>query len=160
MIDGGNSFYEQTIARATKLKQRGLTLIDLGVSGGPSGARTGACLMIGGEEAVFRRLEPLFRAVSVVDGYQFFPGSGAGHFVKMVHNGIEYGIMQAIAEGFEILKEADYPLDLPKVADIYNQGSVIESRRGGWGKPASCSQSPASGGKIIYTLSSTSSGGV
>lgn len=132
IIDGGNSFYKDTVANHEKLKERGVEYIDCGVSGGPGGARNGACLMIGGSEKVFKLIEPLFRDMSRDDGYRFFPGSGAGHFVKMVHNGIEYGMMQAIGEGFEILKKADYKLDLNKVAEIYNNGSVIESRLVGW----------------------------
>lgn len=136
VIDGGNSFYKDTVARYEKLKDLGIEYMDCGVSGGPGGARNGACLMIGGNEKTFKLLEPMFRDMSREDAYRFFPGVGAGHFVKMVHNGIEYGMMQAIGEGFEILKKADYKLDLNKVAEIYNNGSVIESRLVGWLKDA------------------------
>lgn len=132
IIDGGNSFYTDTIKRAERLAKYGIHYLDVGTSGGPGGARTGACLMIGGEEEIFNELESLFRDVSNGSSYRFFPGHGAGHFVKMVHNGIEYGMMQAIAEGFEILKKVDYNLNLTEVVEIYNNGSVIESRLTEW----------------------------
>jgi len=132
IIDGGNSYFKDSIGRAKKIEKRRLKYIDVGFSGGPSGARNGGCLMIGGDESSFRYLEPLFHDLSVAKGYQFFPGAGAGHFVKMVHNGIEYGMMQAIAEGFALMKKSKYKLDLTRVADIYNHGSVVESRLIGW----------------------------
>lgn len=132
IIDGGNSFYKDSRRRAQRLARIGIEFLDVGTSGGPTGARRGASLMIGGKQRVFKRLEPLFAAVSVRDGYQFFSGAGAGHFVKMIHNGIEYGMMQSIAEGFEILAASDYQLDVSRVADVYNHGSVIESRLIGW----------------------------
>ncbi|MBI2450471.1 MAG: glucose-6-phosphate dehydrogenase [Candidatus Nealsonbacteria bacterium] len=132
IIDGGNSFYKDSINRFKKLKKKGLYFIDVGFSGGPEGARHGASLMIGGQGDVFKKLEPLFRDIAQTNGYQFFERAGAGHFVKMVHNGIEYGMMQAIAEGFTILKKAKYKLNLAKIADVYNHGSVIESRLIGW----------------------------
>jgi len=136
VIDGGNSFYKDSIRRSKRLKKKGIHFVDVGVSGGPKGARYGASLMIGGEKKIFQKLEPLFYDLAQNGGYQFFAGSGAGHFVKMIHNGIEYGMMQAIAEGFTILKKAKYQLDLKKVADVYNHGSVIESRLIGWLKSA------------------------
>ncbi|MBI2459736.1 MAG: glucose-6-phosphate dehydrogenase [Parcubacteria group bacterium] len=136
IIDGGNSFYKDSIARFKKLKKLGIYFIDVGVSGGPQGASTGACLMIGGELKIFEKLEPLFYDLAAPASYQFFPGAGAGHFVKMVHNGIEYGMMQALAEGFTILKKSKYKIDLARVADVYNHGSVIESRLVGWLKNA------------------------
>lgn len=132
VIDAGNSYYKDSIRRAEKLQKLGIHFIDVGFSGGPAGARYGGCLMIGGEKKIARELEPLFQAASKEVGYEFFDGVGAGHFVKMIHNGIEYGMMQAIAEGFAILKKADYKLDLNDVARIYNNGSVIESRLVGW----------------------------
>lgn len=132
VIDGGNSFYQDSIRRAKQLEKHKINFIDVGISGGPDGARNGASLMIGGRREIFERYEALFAAESQPLGYQFFPGAGAGHFVKMVHNGIEYGMMQAIAEGFSLLKSAPYHLDLSQVADIYNHGSVIESRLIGW----------------------------
>lgn len=132
VIDGGNSFYKDSARRFNKLKKQGICFADAGVSGGPGGARHGGALMIGGKKEMFKKLEPLFYDLAQKDGYQFFEGPGAGHFVKMIHNGIEYGIMQAIAEGFTILKKSRYALDLGNVADVYNHGSVIESRLIGW----------------------------
>ena len=132
IIDGGNSFYKDTILRAKRLAKKGIHLFDVGTSGGPRGALHGACLMIGGNAKVFEELRPLFRDLSNGTAYQFFSGTGAGHFVKMVHNGIEYGMMQAIAEGFALLKKAHFKLDLTEVASIYNNGSVIESRLTKW----------------------------
>lgn len=132
IIDGGNSFYKDALERYQKLKVKGLYFLDVGVSGGPEGALKGASLMIGGDKEIFEKLEPLFYDLATEEGFQFFEGAGSGHFVKMVHNGIEYGMMQAIAEGFTILQKVDYKLDLTKVADVYNHGSVIESRLIGW----------------------------
>ncbi|OGG50486.1 6-phosphogluconate dehydrogenase (decarboxylating) [Candidatus Kaiserbacteria bacterium RIFCSPHIGHO2_02_FULL_54_11b] len=132
VIDGGNSYYKEGIERGKKLGGLGVSFIDVGFSGGPSGARNGGCLMVGGDTAAFRANEQLFRDLSVEGGYQFFEGAGAGHFVKMVHNGIEYGMMQSIGEGFAILKASEYKLDLARVADVYNHKSVIESRLVGW----------------------------
>ena len=136
VIDSGNSFYKDSIRRAQQFKKHGVSYIDVGFSGGPAGARSGGCLMIGGDRTTFKKLEPLFKDLAQPGGYQFFEGVGAGHFVKMVHNGIEYGMMQAIAEGFAILKKSKYKFDLTRVADIYNTGSVIESRLVGWLKNA------------------------
>lgn len=136
VIDGGNSFYKDAIPRAEKLKRRGIKFIDVGFSGGPSGARNGASLMIGGKKSDFKQYEQLFADCSIPNGYQFFNGVGAGHFVKMIHNGIEYGMMQAIAEGFAVMKQSKFNLDLSRVADIYNHGSVIESKLMGWLKNA------------------------
>jgi len=132
VIDGGNSRYTDDPVRATRLAEAGVRFIDAGVSGGPAGARSGACLLVGGSREDFARLRPLWRDLSIAGGFSHFPGIGAGHFVKMVHNGIEYGMMQAIAEGFTVLKASDYSLDLTDVAAIYNRGSVIESRLVGW----------------------------
>ncbi len=132
VIDGGNSFYRDTAGRSTRLADKGIELLDAGTSGGPEGARDGACLMVGGRREAFDRLEPLWNALAVEGGYQFFEGSGAGHFVKMVHNGIEYGMMQAIAEGFDIMRLSELDLDLARIADVYDHGSVIESRLIEW----------------------------
>ncbi len=132
VIDGGNSFYETTVRRAALFKKHGINFLDVGVSGGPQGARAGASLMIGGDAKAFTAVEELFRDLAVPGGYVHLGKSGAGHFTKMVHNGIEYGMMQAIAEGFAIMKQSPFELDLRKVADIYNHGSVIESRLIGW----------------------------
>lgn len=132
VIDGGNSFYKDSMRRAKKLSALGITFVDVGFSGGPGGARNGACLMVGGDESTFKKLEPLYRDLSIEDGYRFFKGAGAGHFVKMVHNGIEYGMMQSLAEGFAILKKSKFKPDLARVAESYNHGSVIQSRLVGW----------------------------
>ncbi len=133
LIDGANGFFKDSLLYAKYLEQYRVSYIDVGVSGGPGGARTGACLMIGGTRDVQQQLEPLFQDVAS-DGtaYQFFEGYGAGQFVKMIHNGIEYGMMQAIAEGFTVLKESDFQLDLIKVAEVYQKRSVIESRLVQW----------------------------
>jgi 6-phosphogluconate dehydrogenase len=132
IIDSGNSFYKDSIKRHKKLKKYKINFVDVGISGGPKGARYGPALMIGGEEKSFKYLEPLFKDLTKKGGYQFFKGPGAGHFIKMIHNGIEYGMMQAIAEGFTILKKSKYKLNLKNVASIYNNGSVIESRLIKW----------------------------
>jgi glucose-6-phosphate 1-dehydrogenase len=132
VIDGGNSRYTDAAARRERLAEKRIGFVDVGVSGGPAGARSGACLMIGGDRETFEWLRPLWRDLSLEDGYRFFPGAGAGHFVKMVHNGIEYGMMQAIAEGFTVLRASGYSLDLSEVAEVYDRGSVIESRLVGW----------------------------
>jgi len=132
VIDGGNSYYKDAPRRAAKLAERGIGFLDVGTSGGPAGARHGACLMVGGQRREFEAARALFEDVSVPGGYRFFEGHGAGHFVKMVHNGIEYGMMQAVAEGFAILRRAEWSLDLDDVAEVYNRGSVIESRLVGW----------------------------
>ncbi len=132
VIDGGNSFYQDTIKRAKKLKARGIHFLDVGVSGGPEGARHGACLMIGGEDHVFKRHEDLFRDLALENGYAYVGGSGAGHFAKMIHNGIEYGMMQSLAEGFALLKKSKFGFELKKIAELYNTGSVIESRLVAW----------------------------
>lgn len=136
VIDGGNSFYKDSIRRAEELGKIGVSYLDVGVSGGPSGARMGACLMIGGDKAAYKELVGLFSDLSIAGGYEYMGQSGAGHFVKMVHNGIEYGMMQAIAEGFAVLKEWRGDLDLERIAHAYNSGSVIESRLVHWLKEA------------------------
>ena len=132
IVDGGNSKWADAGPRAERLAENGIRFLDCGTSGGPNGAREGACLMIGGSRPVFEALEPMFADVATAGGYRFFPGHGAGHFVKMVHNGIEYGMMQAIAEGFAVLHKSPFDLDLEEVADIYQHDSVVESRLVGW----------------------------
>lgn len=136
VIDGGNSFYKDSLRRGEELKKVGVRYMDIGVSGGPSGARNGACLMIGGDKATYKELVGLFSDLSLAGGYDYMGELGAGHFVKMVHNGIEYGMMQAIAEGFAILKQWREGLDLERIAHLYNNGSVIESRLVHWLKEA------------------------
>lgn len=132
IIDGGNSFYKDSVRRARELEKKGIDFLDVGVSGGPSGARTGACVMVGGKEETFKKFESLFKDIAAENAYAYVGKAGAGHFVKMAHNGIEYGMMQALAEGFGLLKKSDFQLDLKKVADLYNHRSVIESRLVGW----------------------------
>jgi 6-phosphogluconate dehydrogenase len=161
VIDGGNSPYKDSIQRAKVLESKGIEFLDAGVSGGPAGARNGACIMVGGQKEVFQRFEMLFRDLSVLDGYGYMGRTGAGHFVKMVHNGIEYGMMQALAEGFAILQSSDFRLDLIKVTDVYNHKSVIESRLVGWLQAAfarygedlkSISGSAAQSGEGMWTV--------
>jgi 6-phosphogluconate dehydrogenase len=127
VIDGGNSRYTDTIARATALFQKGISLVDSGTSGGIWGLEEGYCLMIGSDEEEFRRLEPIFETLAPADGYARVGPPGAGHFVKMAHNGIEYGLMQAYGEGFELLRSAPFELDLPQVAELWRHGSVVRS---------------------------------
>jgi 6-phosphogluconate dehydrogenase len=128
VIDGGNSFYKDSVRRFEELSKVGVHFLDVGVSGGVWGEEQGYCLMVGGEREVFEEIEDLFRDLSYGgDGYGYLGKAGAGHFVKMVHNGIEYGMMQAIAEGFELMKESGYDLDLEEVARVYTKGSVIRS---------------------------------
>ena len=132
IIDGGNSQYKESARRSKELGEKGIKFLDAGVSGGPNGARNGACLMIGGDETTFKSLEPLFRDVAAEHAYAYFGQSGAGHFVKMVHNGIEYGMMQSIAEGFALMRKSPFSLDLMAIAELYNHRSVVESRLVGW----------------------------
>jgi len=127
IIDGGNSYYKETLRRNDQLRQHGIHLIDCGTSGGIWGLKIGYCLMIGGEQDPVGFLEPVFRTLAPPDGYLHCGDSGAGHLVKMIHNGIEYGMMQAYAEGFDILKASPYGLDLQKIAHLWNQGSVVRS---------------------------------
>ncbi|HAT68453.1 MAG TPA: decarboxylating 6-phosphogluconate dehydrogenase [Candidatus Yonathbacteria bacterium] len=136
VIDGGNSFYKNSMRHADELSKKGIHFLDAGTSGGPGGAREGACTMVGGEKEIFDRYEELFKDISVKDGYAYFGKAGAGHFVKMVHNGIEYGMMQAIGEGFEVMKKSPFDLNLERVATLYNHQSVIESRLVGWAESA------------------------
>lgn len=128
IIDGGNSHYKDTLRRYTDLKRQGLDFVDAGTSGGIEGARHGACVMVGADDVIFRFLEPLFKAITVPNGYLHTGETGSGHYVKMVHNGIEYGMMQAIGEGFDLLKHSRFRLDYCKVARVWNNGSVIR----GW----------------------------
>jgi len=132
VIDGGNSFYKDSMRRARELLKKGIHFLDVGTSGGPYGARHGACLMIGGEKKIYEKYEKLFKDLALLDGYAYMGSAGAGHFVKMVHNGIEYGMMQAIGEGFDVMKRSNFKLPLLKIAGLYNRGSVIESKLVGW----------------------------
>lgn len=132
IVESANSFYEDTIRRSKNVENKGIKFIDVGISGGPGGALNGACLMVGGDSKLYTYLKPLFEAMASSGAVAHFEGIGAGHFVKMVHNGIEYGMMQSIAEGFNLLKKGPYALDLAEVARIYNNGSVVQSRLIGW----------------------------
>ncbi len=127
IIDGGNTNFHDDIRRAAELKKRAIHYLDAGTSGGVWGLKVGYCLMVGGEEAIFRRCEPLFKTLAPPNGYAYMGQSGAGHFVKMVHNGIEYGLMQAYAEGFECLHRSEFNLDLAAIARLWGQGSVVRS---------------------------------
>ncbi|GBD16964.1 6-phosphogluconate dehydrogenase, NAD(+)-dependent, decarboxylating [bacterium HR26] len=127
LIDGGNSYWKDSVRRAERLRERGIAFLDVGTSGGIWGLELGYCLMIGGEETAFRTVEPAFRTLAPENGYRHVGPSGAGHFAKMVHNGIEYGLMQAYAEGFEILQASPYDYDLAGLANLWNHGSVIRS---------------------------------
>lgn len=127
LIDGGNSNYQDTVRRSDKLKEKKIYYFDCGTSGGPSGARNGVCSMIGGDQDKFKEIEHIFKDISLENGYMYTGEAGSGHFLKMVHNGIEYGMMQAIAEGFEILNKSEYNYDMEKVARVWNNGSVVRS---------------------------------
>jgi 6-phosphogluconate dehydrogenase len=127
IVDGGNSNYHDTVRRHAKLAEKGVSFVDAGTSGGLWGLKVGYCLMVGGEPEPVERLGPIFHSLAPEGGYLHTGGPGAGHYVKMVHNGIEYGLMQSYAEGFEILHTSDYKLDLAAVADLWNHGSVVRS---------------------------------
>ena len=127
IIDGGNSYYEDSVRRCKELKKKGIHFLDMGTSGGLTGARHGASLMIGGDKKVYKKLEPLFRDLAVKKGYGYMGESGAGHFVKTVHNGIEYALLESYAEGYEILSKSKYKLDMVEVSKIWCNGSVIRS---------------------------------
>jgi len=128
VIDGGNSHYKDTLNRARDLEKIGVHYLDCGTSGGVNGALHGVCTMIGGKKEIFNYCEPLFKSISVPDGYLYCGKTGSGHFTKMVHNGIEYGMMQAIAEGMEVMHKYGTEIDLDKIAHVWNHGSVIR----GW----------------------------
>ncbi len=127
VIDGGNSNFRDSVRRAAYLAAKGIDFMDIGTSGGIWGLQKGYCLMVGGPRHVFDRLEPLLRDLATEDGYAYVGTHGAGHFVKMVHNGIEYGMLQAYGEGFEILKASPFDLDLRAIAHLWNHGSVVRS---------------------------------
>lgn len=132
IIDGGNSHYTDTLRIKDQLYDKGIRFVDIGVSGGPDGARNGACLMIGGSEAEVLLLKPVIEAVADAGAWKHLGTWGAGHFAKMVHNGIEYGMMQAIGEGAAVLRYSEFNYNLADVFDLYNKRSVIESRLVGW----------------------------
>ena len=127
IIDGGNTNFHDDVRRHAMLKEKGIGYVDAGTSGGIWGLQVGYCLMVGGEEEAVKPLEPICLSLAPKGGYLHVGGPGAGHYVKMVHNGIEYGLMQAYAEGFEILHASDYELDLAGISDLWMQGSVVRS---------------------------------
>jgi 6-phosphogluconate dehydrogenase len=132
VIDGGNSYFPDTVRRAKMVSHKGVRYMDAGVSGGPDGAKNGACLMVGGDKGDFEMLKPLFADLAAPGAYAYVGSHGAGHFAKMVHNGIEYGMMQSIAEGAAILEKSPFHFNLAEVFRLYNSRSVIESRLVGW----------------------------
>ncbi len=127
LVEGGNSYYKDSVRRAAALAARGLLYVDAGTSGGVWGLEHGYCLMLGGTAEAVARIEPALRTLAPPEGYLHVGPSGAGHFVKMIHNGIEYGLLQAYAEGFELLHASDFELDLPAIARLWNRGSVVRS---------------------------------
>ncbi|MEM5008942.1 phosphogluconate dehydrogenase (NAD(+)-dependent, decarboxylating) [Priestia megaterium] len=127
VIEAGNSHYKESIRRYNDLKEKGIHFMDVGTSGGMEGARHGACYMIGGDPEAWEIVEPIFRDTTVENGYFYAGKAGSGHFLKMVHNGIEYGMMAAIGEGFEVLEKSDFDFDYEKVARVWNNGSVVRS---------------------------------
>ena len=127
IVDGGNSNFRDSQRRYREARKEKVSVVDVGVSGGIWGLQVGFCLMAGGDKGAVKRLEPIFRSLAPDDGYAHVGPSGAGHFVKMVHNGIEYGLMQAYAEGFEVMKSSEFDLDLHEIAGIWRYGSVVRS---------------------------------
>jgi 6-phosphogluconate dehydrogenase len=127
IVDGGNSYYKDSVRRFDELGRSGINYLDVGTSGGIWGLKIGYCVMIGGEKKVFEYCEPVFKSLAPPDGYKYIGASGSGHYVKMVHNGIEYGMMQAYAEGFELMHASDYDIDIESVANLWGKGSVVRS---------------------------------
>jgi 6-phosphogluconate dehydrogenase len=127
IVDGGNSKWTDSKANGAAAAERGIEFVDVGTSGGIWGLEVGYCMMVGGTDEAVRRLAPILDVLAPPDGWGHMGGHGAGHYVKMVHNGVEYGLMQAYAEGFEIMHSSDYELDMRKVAHLWNQGSVVRS---------------------------------
>src|SRR6056297_148777 len=125
IVDGGNSHYKDSIRRAKSLCGKGIEFVDVGTSGGVFGARRGACMTVGGTEKAYARIQPVLDALCRPNGYGYIGTYGSGHYVKMIHNGIEYGMMQAIGEGFEIIGESDYYINMESLTEIWNNGSVI-----------------------------------
>jgi 6-phosphogluconate dehydrogenase len=127
IVDGGNTNFHDDVRRHAMLAEHGIRYVDAGVSGGIWGLANGFCMMVGGDREAVEPIEPAFRTLAPKDGYLHAGPPGAGHYVKMIHNGIEYGMMQAYAEGFEIMHASEYPLDLAAVSDLWNHGSVVRS---------------------------------
>ncbi len=127
IIDGGNTKFHDDVRRAADLKAKGIHYVDAGTSGGVWGLKIGYCLMVGGDKEPVKRLEPIFKTLAPENGWAHMGGHGAGHYVTMVHNGIEYSMMQGYAEGFELMAKSNYNLDLAKIADLWMHGSVVRS---------------------------------
>jgi 6-phosphogluconate dehydrogenase len=127
IVDGGNTNWHDDVRRAGELDAKGIHYIDVGTSGGVWGLEVGYCMMVGGHEESVERLAPILDVLAPPDGWHHFGDAGAGHFVKMVHNGVEYGIMQAYAEGFELMHKSKFPIELKEVAGLWNRGSVVRS---------------------------------
>ena len=127
IIDGGNSFYKDSVRRYNQLKELGINYLDAGTSGGIWGLKNGYCVMVGGDGDIFGHCESIFKSLAPENGYKHIGASGSGHYVKMIHNGIEYGMMQAFAEGFELMHASDYNIDLEGVANLWGKGSVVRS---------------------------------
>lgn len=127
VVDGGNSNFHDTMRRAIKLQAHGIQLVDAGTSGGVWGLQEGYCLMVGGEAAAYAQVEPLLKTLAPPEGLLHTGPVGSGHFVKMVHNGVEYGMLAAIGEGFEVMQASSFSLDLPAIAELWNHGSVVRS---------------------------------
>ncbi len=127
IIDGGNSNYKDTVLRAQELSESDIEYLDVGTSGGIWGLKEGYCMMIGGPEPAFKFIEPVLKTLAPEDGYAHMGPAGAGHYVKMIHNGIEYGMLQAYGEGFALLQASDYNLNLEKISKLWNRGSVVRS---------------------------------
>lgn len=127
IIDGGNSNFRDSRRRGQEAQDKGIAFLDAGTSGGVWGIKIGYCLMVGGADEAVQTVEPIFKDLAPDNGYLHVGPVGSGHFVKMVHNGIEYGLLQAYGEGFEIMQASEFPIDLPKVAELWNHGSVVRS---------------------------------
>lgn len=127
IVDGGNTRFHDDVRRAAELKKKGIHYVDAGTSGGIWGLKVGYCLMVGGDEAVVKQVEPAFQTLAPENGWAHVGAVGAGHYVKMVHNGIEYSMMQGYAEGFELMSKSEYKLDLARIADLWMHGSVVRS---------------------------------
>jgi 6-phosphogluconate dehydrogenase len=127
IIDGGNTNFHDDVRRASELKKKGIQYVDVGTSGGIWGLKLGYCMMVGGEEETVKRLDPIFKTLAPEDGWAYMGRHGAGHYVKMIHNGIEYSMMQGYAEGFELMSKSEYKLDLARIANIWMHGSVVRS---------------------------------
>ncbi len=127
IIDGGNSKFHDDVRRAPELKQKEIHYLDVGTSGGVWGLKLGYCMMVGGDAPIVKRITPILSTLAPEAGWEHVGGNGAGHYVKMVHNGIEYAMMQGYAEGFELMSKSDYKLNLAKIADLWMHGSVVRS---------------------------------